>query len=128
MEDEIIHRNAVTSQHNSQKKITEKQQMPNVKIRRRIKRIERQLTNLNTSIDEHKKSVAEHKEIMNEHARLSDENKGKRQSFLQLDIQTRKYQVPQVDDHQKLRNHRQEIQLIVEEYEDISRKYTTTER
>ena len=121
-EDETIRRNVVTTQHNTQKKITEKQQISSEKIHRRIKRIERQLTNLNTSIDEHKKSVAEHKEIMNEHARLSDENKGKRQSFLQWTIQMRKYQIPQVDDHQKLKNDRQEIQRKVEEYEDISRK------
>ena len=66
--------------------------------------------------------MAEHSEIITEHAWLVAQSKGKQQSFLQRDIWTRKYQIPQVDDYQMLKNNQQEIQCKVEEYEDISRR------
>ena len=121
VKDDELPRSSTMFQHNTRKKITEKQQISSEKIRRRIKMIERQLTHLNTAIEEHKKKVDEQDEMMSEHARLNTLNKGKRRSFLQLDTQTRIYQVPLVDD-QKLKSDREEIQRKVEEYEDISKK------
>ena len=121
VKDDELPRSSTMSQHNTEEKITEEQQISREKIRRRIKMIERQLTHLNTAIEEHKKKADKHDEMMSEHARLSALNKGKRRSFLQLDTQTSIYQVPLVDD-QKLKSDRQEIQRKVEEYEDISKK------
>ena len=121
-DDEIIHRSSRMSKHKTQKKITEKQQLSREKIRRRIKMIERQITQLSTAIDEHKKRAAEYKEMMSEHTRLAIQNKGKRQRFLQLDTQMRKYQISPIDDYQKLKNDRQEIQSKVKEYENISKQ------
>ena len=89
----------------------------------------KQMAELQPKMEKHRSSVASQCDIMTEKEELMEKLEAKRQKYMDLEtkLKLREHQFPEILYHQKFQNDCQEIQRKVEEYEDISRKESSTE-